>query len=292
MAHPRYSERFNHGLGYRPETEFRYIGGDSDSHAKWWVLNMEDTPMPGHKDHCLCGHDIQKNCYIQHMESKEILVVGSCCITRFMTHSGRTCSICQAPHKNRMDALCNDCRGGKLTCGKYKGRTFQSVYEEDIEYCSSIIKYNHTAGMGDFVTWLFTKSHFGDDWVFDPANGTVGDPYNFREPEGTDILPYGKYAGYTCDYVLRHDPDYCRWVIKNITDGDLEMFKDWLLTQEIPVIKKVVNGQTILNIGKHKGKSYDSIKNRNPGYCAWVLKQTETTTTELKEFQTWLSNPN
>jgi len=45
--------------------------------------------------------------------------------------------------------------------------------------------------------------------------------------------------------------------------------------------------QTILNFGKYKGKTYDSIKKTDVAYCNWILKQMNAGRTML-DFQQWL----
>lgn len=49
-----------------------------------------------------------------------LLVIGNECIKRECPNAGRLCDECNAPHKNRKDNLCNDCRNPKvcITCRK------------------------------------------------------------------------------------------------------------------------------------------------------------------------------
>ena len=88
--------------------KWKYCGGDGDK--PYFRLCFKDRELPKHKSNCVCGHDIIKNCYITN--GVEILILGKCCIKRFMKHNTRTCEICEKPHKNRLVNLCNDCKTG------------------------------------------------------------------------------------------------------------------------------------------------------------------------------------
>ena len=53
--------------------------------------------MPTHKCACVCEHAIKHNCYIT--DGTDIIVIGNCCIKKFMEHCNRTYEICNKPHK-------------------------------------------------------------------------------------------------------------------------------------------------------------------------------------------------
>ena len=98
------------GLTYEEfRQNWKYAGGNMGRHYNYWrLLYGEDKKMPAHTDQCLCKHNIKENCYIT--DGKEFLVVGNCCIKRFMIHKGRTCEDCQGAHRNRASNVCNECR--------------------------------------------------------------------------------------------------------------------------------------------------------------------------------------
>jgi hypothetical protein len=50
-----------------------------------------------------------------------------------------SCSICFSPHRNRKDNYCNECRGGKITFGKYIGKSYRHVYVTDKSYINWLI---------------------------------------------------------------------------------------------------------------------------------------------------------
>jgi hypothetical protein len=56
--------------------------------------------------HCCCTHEIVYPRFVQHIETKVIAVIGSCCIKRFKLE--RRCTDCQTPHR-RQSSLCFDC---------------------------------------------------------------------------------------------------------------------------------------------------------------------------------------
>lgn len=209
-----YLERFNRGLGYRPETDFKYVGGDHDCHWNWWNTVYPGRPMPPHSDFCLCEHSIVHNCYIEHYHTKEILVVGSCCIRRFMTHSGRTCTKCGESHHNRKDPWCDACRGGIMTSGIHLNKSFRTVLTRDPAYCYGILRNppRRNTGLSTFYYWLIRE--------------------NVRIPtvlSGNSLLTIGKYRNRSFQYIKDYDPGYCRWVRQTVSPGPgLKLFKEWL----------------------------------------------------------------
>lgn len=220
-----HAEAFHEGLGYRPMTEFRYVGGDHDSHANYWKLIFPDSPYPPHADFCICGHQIAHNCYIEHIEDEEVLIVGSCCIKKFMDKPGRTCEICRAPHKNRRDNYCNDCRvehkivtdNTIIKFGKYKGKTwtFGDVLTKDPPYCQWVMTQDIQDGkIVEFRDWLIGK-------------GLVLDIK--PNPTGDQLVGFGKYSTLTYDQVYQSNPQFCKWVLQ--TPSKMPAFnglKRWL----------------------------------------------------------------
>ena len=64
--------------------------------------------FPATTNKCICEHKIIGNCYITNGE--RLLVLGNCCIKKFVPDSGRTCDKCGNKHKNRKINRCNTCR--------------------------------------------------------------------------------------------------------------------------------------------------------------------------------------
>lgn len=79
-------------------------------HLNYWILCFPNEELPDLTDRCVCDHIIIENCYIANEDDSEFLVLGNCCIERFIPLKGRTCKLCKASHKNRKVNLCNECR--------------------------------------------------------------------------------------------------------------------------------------------------------------------------------------
>jgi hypothetical protein len=110
-----FTQRFIEGLKEYNLTmedmkDFVYSGGDRDAHYKYYELLYNTNKLHPHKDHCICGHFIKRNCYIS--KGNQILTLGICCIKRFIPKEkqGRTCECCGCSHRNTKNNLCNKCR--------------------------------------------------------------------------------------------------------------------------------------------------------------------------------------
>ena len=99
-----------HNLTYEEikNNKWKYCGGTKGSHLNYFKTCYEGKDLPTHTNNCICGHHIQENCYITNGE--RIIVLGNCCIKKFVPKSGRTCEDCGKPHRNRADNKCHDCR--------------------------------------------------------------------------------------------------------------------------------------------------------------------------------------
>ena len=141
-------ERFKRGLWnwYKLTLEeltenYKYCGGDGDNasgderHHNYWVTLFGNEKCPYKETECFCGQQIRENCFVVDKTKTNFVHMGNCCIKRFMPEnkSGRTCEICEEPHKNRKDNLCHDCRETHKRCG-----TCKEYFEFDNkkhEYC-------------------------------------------------------------------------------------------------------------------------------------------------------------
>ena len=91
-----------------------YVGGDYNEHLKYFEMVSKSygwDKKPKHKEYCICGHYIEKNCYIYNKSTNKLKIIGIECINKFKLN-GRTCDICGEKHKNRIVNRCNDCRYG------------------------------------------------------------------------------------------------------------------------------------------------------------------------------------
>tara|TARA_R110001592_G_scaffold326906_3_gene607901 strand:- start:168 stop:611 length:444 start_codon:yes stop_codon:yes gene_type:complete len=97
-----------------------YCGGDALGRPLNKFKKMfPKRRQPSHKDKCVCGHDIKENCYITNGE--RFITLGNICIKKFIDKNinVKTCSLCNAPHKNIKVDRCNNCREGLCKiCGE------------------------------------------------------------------------------------------------------------------------------------------------------------------------------
>ena len=108
--------------------KWKYCGGNKDEHFNYFKLVFPNYDIPPYTNECICEHNIIENCYITNGE--EILILGNCCIKKFISKSSRTCELCQKPHKNRIVNRCNDCRKGLCdNCGKTCNEKYKKCYD-------------------------------------------------------------------------------------------------------------------------------------------------------------------
>lgn len=109
--------------------EYAYCGGDSGAHLNYYKKTVNKT-IPKKKSYCICGHHIEKNCYIR--KDDKIIILGRCCIKKFIPkdQQGRHCEKCKKPHKNRKVNRCNDCRLGFCDdCDAVCPQVFKKCYD-------------------------------------------------------------------------------------------------------------------------------------------------------------------
>ena len=104
-------------------SNYIFCGGSKEKKDSdyFFEKNPLITVLPNNVNDCLCGHDIKNNFYIQHKLTKEIFIVGSCCIKKWLPKENqkKTCSECGERHRNRIVDLCNSCRPRCSKCSGY-----------------------------------------------------------------------------------------------------------------------------------------------------------------------------
>jgi hypothetical protein len=115
----RISTRFLNGLMDKHDMDLEdikdwiYCGGDFAQHSRYFKLCYPDKEKPDHEDECICNTKIGNNCYIRkdvNAPVEDILVVGSCCITKFLPNGfHRMCEKCNEVHKRRTKNICKEC---------------------------------------------------------------------------------------------------------------------------------------------------------------------------------------
>lgn len=149
-----------HEIYYKDQ--WKYAGGEMGRHC----LKLKSALGKGfwhfvdtikRKDRCICTHWIVENCYIQSILTGRILIVGNCCIKKFLKiDTTKRCQNCAEPHSNRLDNFCFDCRGNKFKQGQYKGQSFRWVMSNDPNYTNWICtKLKRPQGdFADFVEFV------------------------------------------------------------------------------------------------------------------------------------------
>ena len=109
--------RFERGLmeldmSARDIANFKYCGGDRNQHLNYWKIACKGEKIPEHADRCICNQRIVENCYITgKIDNEEVLIImGNCCIKRFIPKCMRTCENCGDAHRNSKDNFCKECR--------------------------------------------------------------------------------------------------------------------------------------------------------------------------------------
>ena len=104
---------------------WNYCGGDYNDKLNYYKLRFPNEKLLPHADECVCGHYIEKNGYICNKKQTEFLVLGSCCIKRFI--GGRTCEKCGDKHKRHTINICKWCENNRIFCqvkNKYRYKKF------------------------------------------------------------------------------------------------------------------------------------------------------------------------
>ena len=100
-----------HNLTLEEFCKFTNCGGASDFQLHYFRLCVGYVRLPPpSKSNCICGHRITDVRFVSNADHTQFVVVGNCCIHRFLSEPYRTCGKCGARHKNRKDNLCNACR--------------------------------------------------------------------------------------------------------------------------------------------------------------------------------------
>ena len=130
-AKPKHNSHYNYfRLVMKNKQQYTYCcpgsekrGGKEDGKHVCKLYTVDALTEPEYYTKCICGQTIKYNCYIVDENFSHLLVIGNCCIKKFIPIKTRTCENCEAPHKNRTDNYCNACRNllgkkRKLSCDK------------------------------------------------------------------------------------------------------------------------------------------------------------------------------
>jgi len=210
--------------------EWVYAGGDSGRHARWFNLYYGEMKMPPYQDECICTHPISEQCFIQNRITKELVVVGNCCIKCYLLNSGRTCLNCNKKHKKPEDhfsfwlrTLLKD-EESLFLDGEYSLQSFEKVFESDRDYCLDYARNNKDSKI---FHWLHESNKLTPE-----ESLLISSIPNEEEILGAQTLNVGKHKGKTFSEILTLDASYCRWVRSlSKANGQLLEFRQWLETQ-------------------------------------------------------------
>lgn len=132
------------------------------------------------KKNCICKQSIKHLCFLHNKNYKdnkkpEYLLVGSCCITKFMPNGlEKTCSKCGEIHQNRKDNFCNNCREElkdimivskwEIKFGKHEGTIYQDIPLYYLQYLYNKgywnnQKYSSNAKVKRYIEYRINQSN-------------------------------------------------------------------------------------------------------------------------------------
>lgn len=165
------TERFKEGLKKYNLTQeeiiksgYTYAGGKIYNHKlrilqynKYFLLSGIDAPED--KKKCICDHKILNLFYIHSKSDDRTLILGSCCIKKFIPkkNRGKTCSDCGEPHKNIKVNKCNDCRP-KKNKGKICSGCGEPHRNRKVDKCNDCREWICSV-CGDTCGWGYYKCY-------------------------------------------------------------------------------------------------------------------------------------
>ena len=121
------------------------------------------------------------------------------------------------------------------------------------------------------------------EWVLiDLPGRNISDVFPIHKAEET--LAFGKYKGKTFAEVYNHDPKYIYWLMESDPYFEVDILgiieKEFsteeerikLLNEEHKRVFPDITLDTILSFGIYKGKSLSQIKEFDPNYFEWLLR--------------------
>lgn len=206
--------------------------GDPDPNNYWGYPSEEraleyEVKIPAHQEYCICGHDVEKNCYIQHKVNKDlVLVVGIECIKKVMEKKNylKRCIRCDKLYRGPYER-CKECReniieaNGKINpefiiiFGKYKGKSIEKLIE-DKGYCTWI-----SFQSDDYCTWMSVQIEEQYELIREFILNNLYFNVNF-----------GKYRNRPVKDLLK-DRSYCDWIVKQETsqNAQFEFIREYIL---------------------------------------------------------------
>lgn len=227
--------------------EWVYAGGDSGRHLKYFDIRYSAGKQPPmHSSHCLCSHYIVENCYIENTITNLLVIVGNCCIKKFLNENNknRTCGICRTPHRNRKINLCSSCRIHHNFALDIVSQVMNEVSMLTPKFIYSTPNHDNILTEGSYKNMTFREAVIDREYItniryrdFKPESNL----YLFKQyiemytNSDDDIIRFGVYKGKKYKEVLGYK-SYVKWVmgIDPVEYTALHSFKKYIFYKRIP----------------------------------------------------------
>merc|ERR1719277_279464 len=160
--------------------------------------------------------------------------------------------------------------------GPHRGLTFEEVWSQHPDYCAEVARRGRQGQALDRLS-VFLR------WLREREPASAGDA-------GLRRVGFGEHRDLTYEEARSREPDYCMWVLEQAElgpadiDGPMAEFAQWLQL-------KRSGGQRTLDVGYHRGSTFEEVWSKDPKYCALIIKWSrETAQPQMREFVRFLLN--
>eukprot|EP00746_Dinoflagellata_sp_MGD_P036338 gnl/MRDRNA2_/MRDRNA2_187166_c0_seq1.p1 gnl/MRDRNA2_/MRDRNA2_187166_c0~~gnl/MRDRNA2_/MRDRNA2_187166_c0_seq1.p1 ORF type:complete len:718 (-),score=185.94 gnl/MRDRNA2_/MRDRNA2_187166_c0_seq1:84-2006(-) len=167
--------------------------------------------------------------------------------------------------------------------GKHQGRTFEDLRANEPGYVSwALGQQDPSGGVLQFVEYLKANGESGGQ-----GSGDLGSSAQLLPPTGDSVMTVGKYRGRTFADLKQNEPSFVSWALgQQPITSNLKSFIDFLQEEAVsrgvqtssPVSSPTqpslpASGDSVLTFGKYRGRTFADIKDNDPSYVAWALRQ-------------------
>jgi len=258
-----------------------YAGENGDlqtSHSRYFKQLEKEyglKPPPMEKC-CICTHFIKNNMFLRHIETNTLIVVGSCCIKKFMPKEkqGRTCSRCEQPHRNITDNYCKLCRlklnkNKVMGFGKYSDLTYEDVIQKHPDYVEYVLEQeNAKKGLLRFQKYLVKRRTCSNSNVI-TGYGSTKHLKGENGPNDENLLESSHDRG------THSDTD-----IENGQGSEIQG------KEEIENVKTEIKNE-VVGFGKYFDLTYDVVMRKDPGYIKFI-EEKEGARGKMLKFQQYI----
>jgi hypothetical protein len=196
--------------------------------AEWSCM----TRTRGIAEKCICGVHIVENCIIIHNRTFQTLVIGNECIAQF-ERLLPLCNKCEIyPVATIGSRQCKKCRSQmtrpslQVRYGHFKYKTYADAFAENKAICKWELQHNVHAHDPHFTEYLAVrmKANIGGFQIIDPIEPPPPPPPrpilppprpDYAKLYKNTIINFGKHKRKTYSQIVKDDPDYCLWILRN-----------------------------------------------------------------------------